>query len=100
MLIKSHPKKVYDSMRMIEGLARLLSWILVHLEVKVAVLDGNLINLSSQIIEIIEMRYHFRSMKMSAISILLHITELINKEKRKRIVSTTNKPSNQEVNEC
>ena len=100
MLIKSHPKKVYDSMRMIEGLARLLSWILVHLEVKVAVLDGNLINLSSQIIEIIEMRYPFRSMKMSAISILLHITELINKEKRKRIVNTTNKPSNQEANEC
>ena len=87
-------------MRMIEGLASLLSWILVHLEVKVVVLDGNLINLSSQIIEIIEMRYHYKSMKMSAISILLHITELINKEKRKRIVSTTNKPSNQEVNEC
>lgn len=87
-------------MRMIEGLASLLSWILVHLEVKVVVLDGNLINLSSQIIEIIEMRYHYKSMKMSAISILLHITELINKEKRKRIVNTTNKPSNQEANEC
>ena len=100
MLIKSHPKKVYDSMRTTEGLARLLSWILVHLEVKVVVLDGNLINLSSQIIEIIEMRYHFRSMKMSAISILLHITGLINKEKRKRIVNTTNKPSNQEAIEC
>ena len=87
-------------MRTIEGLARQLSWILVRLEVKVVVLDGNLISLTSQIIEIIETRYPFRSMKMSAISILLHITELINKEKRKRIVNTTNKPSNQEAKEC